>query len=254
MAGALAGLSSCGSSKSAVTFSSISGEWNIIEINGSAVVPAPGQEFPYIGFDTEKGRVYGTGGCNRFMGTFDLQAAPGTLSLSPLGSTRMMCPDMSGEQNVLAALGQVKKYRTLGAGNVALYGSSKRPVAVLQKRTPATRLSDLDGRWTVREAMGTAVPDGMENPPFVEFNVEEKRVHGHTGCNLINGAFLIREEEATSISFPQLTTTMMACPDMEVEGRVLQALNGVRSFRRLSDERVALFDADGRQVMLLVKE
>jgi hypothetical protein len=41
MAGALIALSSCRSSKDAATLSSINGEWNIIEINGAAVVPAP---------------------------------------------------------------------------------------------------------------------------------------------------------------------------------------------------------------------
>ncbi len=59
MAATVAGLSSCASTKNAATLSSLSGEWNIIEINGSAVVPAPNQEFPFIGFDTKTGQVYG---------------------------------------------------------------------------------------------------------------------------------------------------------------------------------------------------
>ena len=42
MASVLMGLSSCASTKNAATLSSISGEWNIIEVNGTAVVPAPG--------------------------------------------------------------------------------------------------------------------------------------------------------------------------------------------------------------------
>ena len=40
MASVLMGLSSCASTKNAATLSSISGEWNIIEVNGTAVVPA----------------------------------------------------------------------------------------------------------------------------------------------------------------------------------------------------------------------
>ena len=47
MASVLLGLSSCASTKNAATISSISGEWNIIEINGTAVVPAPGQQSLY---------------------------------------------------------------------------------------------------------------------------------------------------------------------------------------------------------------
>ena len=58
MASVLMGLSSCASTKNAATLSSISGEWNIIEVNGTAVVPAPGQEFPYIGFDTKRLEKY----------------------------------------------------------------------------------------------------------------------------------------------------------------------------------------------------
>ena len=38
MASVLMGLSSCASTKNAATLSSISGEWNIIEVNGTAVV------------------------------------------------------------------------------------------------------------------------------------------------------------------------------------------------------------------------
>ena len=60
MASVLMGLSSCASTKNAATLSSISGEWNIIEVNGTAVVPAPGQEFPYIGFDTTDGSLRST--------------------------------------------------------------------------------------------------------------------------------------------------------------------------------------------------
>ena len=63
MASVLMGLSSCASTKNAATLSSINGEWNIIEVNGTAVVPAPGQEFPYIGFDTKAGKVFGNSGC-----------------------------------------------------------------------------------------------------------------------------------------------------------------------------------------------
>lgn len=65
MAAAVAVLSSCASTKNLTPVSDLGGEWNIIEINGTAVVPAPGQAFPYIGFETNTGRVYGNSGCNR---------------------------------------------------------------------------------------------------------------------------------------------------------------------------------------------
>lgn len=84
--------------KNAATVADISGEWNIIELNGAAVVPAPGQAFPFIGFDVAQGTVYGNSGCNRMTGRFDVNAKPGTIDLGALGSTRMMCPDMTVEK------------------------------------------------------------------------------------------------------------------------------------------------------------
>lgn len=207
MASVLMGLSSCASTKNAATLSSISGEWNIIEVNGTAVVPAPGQEFPYIGFDTKTGKVFGNSGCNRMM----------------------------------------------GKENIALCGASNRPIVVLQKKESVSKLSDLEGRWIISEAAGEAIPDGMEKQPFIEFNIAEKRLHGNAGCNLINGAFQVDDENPSAISFPQVISTMMACPDMEVESRVLKALNSVQSFGKLAGGGIGLYDADNNLVMVLVK-
>lgn len=130
----LAVFSSCASTRNAVSITSLDGEWNIIEINESAVVPAPNQDFPFIGFDTREGRVYGNAGCNRMTGSFDVHAKAGRIDLSEMGSTRMACPDMSVEDKVLAALAKVKKYKKLEEGYMALCGSSKRAVVVLKKR------------------------------------------------------------------------------------------------------------------------
>jgi hypothetical protein len=255
MAGALIALSSCRSSKDAATLSSINGEWNIIEINGAAVVPAPNQEFPFIGFDTNTGKVFGNSGCNRMMGSFDVNAKPGTIDLGAMASTRMACPDMTLEQNVLSALGQVKKYKKLGKENIALCGSSNRPIIVLQKKAPTVKLSDLSGKWIISEAGGQSIPEGMEKQPFIEFNLSEKRIHGNAGCNLINGGFVADNENSSAISFPQLISTMMACPDMEeVEGRVMKALNEVKSFGKLAGGGIGLYDADNTLVMVLVKK
>lgn len=254
MASALIGLSSCGSTKSVATLSSIGGEWNIIEINGTAVVPAPNQNFPFIGFDTENGRVYGNSGCNRVMGSFDVNAKPGTINLGTMGGTRMACPDMTVEQNVLSALTQVKKYKKLGKENMALCNSSNRPILVLQKKEATTKLTDLEGKWMIKEAAGEAIPEGMEKEPFFEFKVADKKMHGTAGCNMINGTFNTEDENPIAISFPQMISTMMACPDMEVEGRVLKALNSVRTFGKLADGGIGLYDADTNLVIVLVKK
>ena len=47
---------------------------------------------------------------------------------------------------------------------------------------------------------------------------------------------------------------MMACPDMEVESRVLKALNAVQSFGKLAGGGMGFYDADNNLVMVLVKK
>ena len=255
MTAAVAALSSCASTKNAASLSVLGGEWNIIEINGAVVVPAPGQAFPYIGFDTNTGKVYGNAGCNRLMGTFDTQAKPGRLELSQVGSTRMMCPDMTVEKNVLAALAQVKKFKKLNDNQLALCGKSlKRPIVVLQQRMPEVDITALEGHWAIVEAMGQAIPEGMEKTPFLEFDTTDRRLHGNAGCNIINGGYETNEANVASISFPQVTSTMMACPDMKVEQNILQALNSTKSFGKLTNGNIGFYDAEGTLVLVLKNE
>ena len=128
------GAVSCASTQNVATLTSLNGEWNIIEINGEVVVPAPGQTFPFIAFNAETGEVYGNAGCNSLTGSINKNAKVGTIDLSALGATSRMCEDVKTEQKVLQALAKVKKYKQLNDENMALIGSSKNDVIVLQKK------------------------------------------------------------------------------------------------------------------------
>ena len=138
MVSAVFAMSSCGSTKEAASLSSLNGEWNIIEVNGSAIVPAENQELPFIGFDTATGKVYGNSGCNRMMGSIDLNSKPGTIDMRRLGSTRMACPDMSGERELLQALDKVVRFDAVGevkpVNKIALYGTDNTKLMVIEKK------------------------------------------------------------------------------------------------------------------------
>lgn len=248
---ALVAMTSCGSTAKQATLSDISGEWNVIEIDGSPITLSEGVDAPFLGFDVAKGMVYGNTGCNNLTGSFDMNAAPGNIDLSAMGCTRRMCPDVVVEQKMLTALGQVKGYKVLKNGNVILCSSENVACVVLQKKK-STALADLAGKWMIVEADKQAIADNMENPPFVEFNLDEKRLHGNAGCNVFNGEFLVDEAAPTAIAFPQVITTMMACPDMDVEGRILKALNEVRTFGVLADGAVGFYN-ESNDLVLVVK-
>ena len=110
-----------------------------------------------------------------------------------------------------------------------------------------------NGEWKIKEVNGEAIPSGMEKQPFIAFDVKKKTLHGNAGCNLINGGFETSTTNAKSISFPGVASTMMACPDMEVEGKILKAMNEVKSFDKLSGGGIGLYDANNALVIVLEK-
>ena len=105
------------------------------------------------------------------MGSFDVNAKPGSMELKGMASTRMMCPDMTTERNVLGALAQVKGYKKAGKDKMYLCNESNRPVVVLEKKEADVKLSVLNGEWKIKEVNGEAIPSGMEKQPFIAFRI-----------------------------------------------------------------------------------
>ena len=245
-------LMSCGTGKNSVAVVDFTGEWNIVEVNGEKV---SAENAPFLGFDKDGHRLYGNAGCNRLMGSFELDTLnAGKVKFGQVAATRMMCPDMTTEKNVLSALAQVKGYKKAGKGKMYLCNASNRPVVVLEKKEADVKLSVLNGEWKIKEANGEAIPSGMEKQPFIAFDVKKKSIHGNAGCNLINGGFETSTSNAKSISFPGVASTMMACPDMETEGKILKALNEVKSFDVLAGGGIGLYDANNALVIVLEKK
>ena len=79
---------------------------------GEWVLDGGGSTPPVLRF--EAGRVAGTGGCNRFGGSYEEQGD--ALSFSPLAATRMACaPEvMQVEQNFFAMLDRVRAMKLAG--------------------------------------------------------------------------------------------------------------------------------------------
>lgn len=247
-------LSSCGSTKQTTSLSDINGEWTIVELNGVALKPSNESTQPFIAFDTTSGRVSGNSGCNRMMGSFDVNAKAGSIDLSSLGGTRMMCPDMTLEQNVFAALVRVKGYRKAGNDKVALVSASKHTVVVLEKKGATAQLSALNGEWTIAQVNGEAITGEQGKQPFIGLDIAKKTIHGNAGCNNLIGSFAVEEGKPNSIGFPKVATTMMACMDMSLEAKVVEALNQVKTFNVLETGSVGLYDSNGALMLLLTKK
>ncbi len=102
--------------------------------------------------------------------------------------------------------------------------------------------------WRPVEIAGSATPEEVE--VFLQFGAEGV-VSGTGGCNRFTGSYALTE---TSIEFAPFATTMMACPDpqMEVEQRLFKALSEVRGFARDRVDLV-LSDADGAPLVVLMQ-
>ena len=105
--------------------------WKLIEINGQSVSEKweKGRE-PHIIFDAAENRVYGSGGCNRFFGTYELLDGQ-RISFSPIGATRMACENMEIEKALFEIFQRVDNY-SLAEKRLSLQKAKMAPAAVFE--------------------------------------------------------------------------------------------------------------------------
>lgn len=118
---------SCAGKKS---FNALGGEWNVVSV-GELVVPDSVGAF--LGFDIAEQLVYGCTGCNQLTGALPAEVSPEVPMFAAMGSTRMMCADMTIEDAMLPALGQVVDFKVEG-NNLYLLNAEGATVITLAKR------------------------------------------------------------------------------------------------------------------------
>ena len=124
-------VSACGGDDRGDEPASLDGSsWTLLEGEGITI---PNDVTPTIAF--ESGRASGSGGCNRFTGTYDEEGAK--LSLGMLVSTRMACAEdvMSAEAAYLSALESVSSWSATG-GELVLSDSSGRRLLRYEAASP----------------------------------------------------------------------------------------------------------------------
>ena len=86
-----------------------------------------------------------------------------------------------------------------------------------------------DKKWRLIEIQGEEVPSEINGKmPFIFMTSETSRITGNAGCNVINGSFKISENN--KMEFKQMISTMMACLNMEVESKLMKALEMVDNY------------------------
>ncbi len=112
---------------------------------------------------------------------------------------------------------------------------------------------DLIGRWDIVSVNGEQIKKGE---PFFEFFKENEAlfIHGNIGCNLMNAEVLTDAQDAAVLSFTEPAVTLMACPDMDTENKILEAVEHVARVKGgESTTQMLLVDKDGKTLFTLEK-
>ena len=112
------------------TFEALNGEWNVVSIGTFAV---PDSVDAFVGFNVPEQLVYGFTGCNHLTGALPAEVNASVPMFAALGSTRKMCPDMTVEDALLPALGQVVDFKVDG-DKLSFLDAAGATVVSLEKR------------------------------------------------------------------------------------------------------------------------
>lgn len=108
------------------------------------------------------------------------------------------------------------------------------------------RLHDI---WALESIKGDRViiDENIKSLPMIEIYVKEKRVHGNTSCNTIDGKV---EIDNNHIIFFEIITTEMACPG-DLEQKFLSALKEVNNYN-IKKMKLYLYEDD--EVMMIFQK
>ncbi|MCC8144428.1 MAG: META domain-containing protein [Tannerellaceae bacterium] len=131
-------LVSCGTRQTTSAYTpmaSLNGEWKIVELNGKSLnASETGQT---INFDIPRLAFSGNAGCNRMSGNIEFPTNTtnnNVIKFLQVISTRMACPDMSGEQELFKVLDNIVRYEASPAtGKVIFYGMDNTRIMVIER-------------------------------------------------------------------------------------------------------------------------
>ncbi|MGD9093381.1 MAG: META domain-containing protein [Anaerolineales bacterium] len=210
--------------------------WSLTSLNGQPLVPGT-----YINADFDDGgNVGGTNGCNRYNGPY--QAGGNSISIGPLMSTMMACPDivMQQEQAYMAALQSASNYEISG-DKLELSGEG----FTLEFEGEEATLAGTS--WEVisyNNGRGGVVSVIIGTELTAKFD-DDGTLSGSAGCNNYNTTY---EVDGENISIGQTAVTQMYCQDpegiMEQEAEYLAALQSAATYKIEGDRMTMRTDSD----------
>lgn len=182
-------------------------QWNLIELEGKAVVITSGTQPHLMFFPGQVNTVSGSTGCNKLNGSFVLSDA-NSMTFSPLATTKMACIGNNVESKFLEVLGKVSSWAIIN--KQLLLKNSKVILAKLNAVTAAA--ATLNGTWELNYISGPKIAFAAMYPdkkPQIKFNLSANEIGGNTSCNGFSSKITI-DGNKISISEP-FAKTMIFC-------------------------------------------
>lgn len=99
----------------------------------------------------------------------------------------------------------------------------------------------LDAYWMLISVEGQDVTRQKDSrTAFIRFQEDENDVHGFTGCNKFKGKYKLSENK---LQLSELSTSRMACDNMEMETKLIEVLGRVDSYK-LTKNLLTLYAGD----------
>ena len=225
----------------------VKGDWAIETVMGKKAV---GETAPFIKFVPSEKRMYGNNGCNVINAGHTCNPNDSTISFDHIAVTMMLCnKEGLTDYEINTALGSTKFYSWRVENSdyyLTFYDETGREMMTLMHQN----FEFLNGTWKVTKINDQPIDvEGMK----LVIDIDEGKLHGNTGCNIMNGSIEIDMDQPNSISFNAIALTRMACPDQQSETALVVALEEVSAARPVSVSEVVLYDSQRKPVLTLVR-
>lgn len=111
--------------------------------------------------------------------------------------------------------------------------------------------ADLTGEWKIIELNDSVLPAQPEEPYMITFETTDSMFSAQTGCNIVGGKFVMAKDNG--ISFGNMMSTRMMCPDMFVEEALMKVLPNVTTVEQGQDGSLVFYDAAHAGLLTLKK-
>ncbi|MDO9242088.1 MAG: META domain-containing protein [Methylicorpusculum sp.] len=229
-------------------------EWQLKQFVNSNGLVIPVQEGTAIEMVFANGKLSGSGGCNRYFGSYKLDDETGLSVVNPMGATMMACSQTINEQErrYFDFLAKVDRYQ-LGENSQSLVLLNKEGKALLvfDALVPSALEHTPWQATGINNGRGGIVSD--KNTHLAKATFADGLVQGKAGCNRFSAAYTA---ESGNLSIAAVKTTRMACAEegiMALEANYLKALAQAVQYE-IKGDQLRLLDKEGSLLISFIRQ